>query len=160
MAAKIHGWWLRRTWIDNASAFQPVRSDAGAPVYVPSKDPAGGTSATYKTEYGLIIRTRIKYAELEAVTLGHLPPSTGELIDTDPLSPTYGRLTVGGPGGGIDLPPLDKQWHQYTNVESSLVDDILDAWSHGVTFRSVEVEYANGRYDELDPPDVDAEVEE
>jgi len=151
MSNMIHGWWLDRTWIENEASFIPLKDAAGRQVYQATLN----SGATYKSEFGEITRKKIKYAELSAVTVGPNAPATGGLIGTDSNSPLYGQLTVSGPSGLITLPPLDLQWHQFTEVETVAGDRILDIWIHRVSFRSIKVEYEMGTYSELDPPDID-----
>lgn len=150
MSNMIHGWWLNRTWIESESSFIPLKDEANEQVYEYTE--VGGL---YKSEYGQITKKKIKYAVLDAITLGSAPPSTSALIDDNPSSPNYGSLNVEGPGGDINLPPLNRHWKQYTNVETTRVDSILDVWEHVVTFRSISVEVSEGLYSELDPPDVE-----
>lgn len=146
----IHGWWLDRTWIENETSFIPLKDADGRQMYQTTLN-----SGAYNSEFGEITRKKIKYAELSAVTVGPNAPATGGLIETDPNSPLYGQLTVSGPSGLIPLPPLDLQWHQFTEVETVAGDRILDLWIHRVSFRSLKVEYEYGTYSELDPPDID-----
>ena len=148
MADMIHGWWLDRAYVETNVSFEPLRDENGRSKFI---EYAG--SGNY-TQYGNIITTVFRFAELIAVTIGVDAPSTDLILSSGVDS---GKLVVSGPQlSTIKIEPITgSAWQQYNSVETTLADGILNLFSHSVKFRCGTRTVTQGMYNELDAPPID-----
>lgn len=148
MAEMIHGWWLDHAYVETNVDFEPLHDENGRAKFAEFE-----SSGNY-SQYGNIITTVFRFAELRAVTVGVDAPSTN-LIPTTGVD--AGKLVVEGPqSSSIKIAPIGgSAWEQYNSVDTTLSDGILNLFAHAVTFRCGTRTVTQGTYNELDTPPIE-----